>query len=149
MKIYKKIFLAALVIIMVSIVIYLVKYQHKQTFVISGSSFYVEIADSEKERNQGLSGRSKLKDDEGMLFIFEREGIYPFWMKDMKFDLDFIWIRKGKVVDITKRVPRPVGADDEIATVKPDIEVDRVLEINSGLADRLNINKNDTAILQK
>ena len=41
---------------------------------------------------KGLSGRDNLADDEGMFFVFEKSDIYPFWMKDMKFAIDIIWI---------------------------------------------------------
>ncbi|MFA6341035.1 MAG: DUF192 domain-containing protein, partial [Candidatus Paceibacterota bacterium] len=51
----------------------------------------VDIADDDCKRSLGLSGRRSLKDDEGMLFIFDKVGNYGFWMKDMLFPIDIIW----------------------------------------------------------
>lgn len=51
-----------------------------------------EVVDNEEARMKGLSGRDNLADDEGMFFVFEKSDIYPFWMKDMKFAIDIIWI---------------------------------------------------------
>jgi uncharacterized membrane protein (UPF0127 family) len=66
---------------------------------------YAEVVDTPASREQGLSGRSELKDDEGMLFIFEHPGKYGFWMKDMTFPIDIIWINQdGVVVHIEREV---------------------------------------------
>lgn len=54
------------------------------------------IADTEALRQKGLSGRAELSDDEAMLFIFDRPGRYGFWMKDMMFPLDIIWMDEWK-----------------------------------------------------
>lgn len=70
---------------------------------VSGRSFQVEAARTEAEQVKGLSGRSPLKDDQGMLFIFEDEQTRRFWMKDMLFPLDIVFIGKdGKIVDIKR-----------------------------------------------
>lgn len=52
----------------------------------------VRIADTETERSQGLSFFKKLHNNEGMLFVFPEQGFYSFWMKDMSFPIDIIWI---------------------------------------------------------
>jgi hypothetical protein len=63
------------------------------------------IADNECKWVLGLSGKDGLKDNEGMFFMFDREDIYTFWMKDMKFPLDIIWINADyKIVGIEKNV---------------------------------------------
>lgn len=58
----------------------------------------VVIADDEAERSQGLSGTSGLDENEGMLFIFDKNGIYSFWMKDMSFAIDIIWISDNETI---------------------------------------------------
>ncbi|MFP4473590.1 MAG: DUF192 domain-containing protein [Candidatus Omnitrophota bacterium] len=68
--------------------------------------FAIEIADEAHERQQGLMGRKHLAEDEGMLFIFEEDGYYSFWMKDMLIPLDIIWLdRDWRVVDTALNVP--------------------------------------------
>src|SRR3989344_7461514 len=66
----------------------------------------VEVSDSPEERARGLMYRESLGENEGMLFIFEDEEIYPFWMKNTLILLDIIWISSDLIiVDIKKVVP--------------------------------------------
>ena len=104
---------------------------------IGENSFIVEIADSEAERAQGLSGRTELGQDKGMLFIMSSRDRHVFWMKDMRFPLDIIWIDGDTIVDIDENVPVPVN--DDIARVQPSTPVNVVLEIEAGEAKRLGI----------
>lgn len=61
-----------------------------------------EIADTPEKKARGLSGRAALGENEGMLFVFEKPGIYSFWMKDMNFPIDIIWLDEYfRVVDIS------------------------------------------------
>lgn len=93
----------------------------------------IEIADSEKEREQGLSGRDYLGDDAGLLFIFERDDFYHIWMKDVRFAIDVIWIDKdGKVVDIENNVS-PATFPNSFTSDKP---ARYVLEVNAGWAGK-------------
>src|SRR3989344_7880186 len=71
--------------------------------IISGSRvcfeedcFFVEIADENAERMKGLMNRTSMDADRGMLFIWEEEEIYSFWMKDTLIPLDMIWLNKDK-----------------------------------------------------
>lgn len=94
----------------------------------------VEVADTDKERTQGLSGRPSLPRDRGMLFVFSSKNRYSFWMKEMKFPLDFIWIDKDKVVDLTPNVPYPKNGESPVSII-PKVPVDKVLEVNAGVID--------------
>ena len=68
---------------------------------IKDACVQAEIADTEAARQLGLMFRENLPEGRGMLFIFEDEGRYGFWMKNMKFPIDIIWIDKEKrVVDV-------------------------------------------------
>ena len=60
--------------------------------------FSVLIADTSKKRALGLSGREELVSGKGMLFIFEKPGDYPFWMKDMNFAIDILWINENREI---------------------------------------------------
>src|SRR3989344_4406691 len=59
---------------------------------IGDQTIAVEIADSEEERNLGLSGRESMPSGSRLLFIFNLSGKYGFWMKDMYFPIDIVWI---------------------------------------------------------
>lgn len=68
-------------------------------------SYTVDIADNDAERKQGLSGRKHLGENRGMLFVFPEAGKRCFWMKDMQFSLDMIWLDDQKrVVDLLENV---------------------------------------------
>lgn len=65
----------------------------------------IEMADTDTKRRQGLSGREKLEENEGMLFVFEKEGNHGFWMKNMSFPIDIAWLDKDKkIIHIEKNI---------------------------------------------
>lgn len=95
----------------------------------------VEVAATPLAREHGLSGHAPLAADEGMLFIFDQEIKPGFWMKEMLFPLDFLWLRDGVIVDISTDVPAPAPGEAP-ATVFPREAVDQVLEVPAGFAAR-------------
>ena len=101
----------------------------------------VIIRDTVEGRKLGLSGFKELKKNEGMLFVFPVAAKYSFWMKEMKFDLDFVWIKDDRVVDITEKVKAKGG---EATKVKPKVSVNKVLEVNSGWVEKNGIKVGDT-----
>lgn len=105
---------------------------------INGASLLVEVASNADLRRIGLSGRGELGENSGMLFMFDRVDIYDFWMKDMKFPLDIIWIKNNKVADLEESVPPPpVGAPDaSLPVYKPEAPADLVLEVKAGFAQK-------------
>lgn len=117
---------------------------------VGDTKIRVEIADTQGQRNKGLGGRESLAQDEGMLFIFDRQDKYPFWMKGLKFPLDIIWIAGDKVVDIFPNVPPPTAGqkDETLLIYQSKIPIDKVLEVNSGTVDRLKIKIGDTIKLE-
>ena len=119
------------------------------TLEVGSNKFKVEVADTETKRKKGLSNREFLPEDQGILFIFERADKYPFWMKGLKFPLDFIWINGDKVVDILPNVspPSPGQPDESLTIYQPRVEIDQVLEINGGTAEKLGIKFGDSVKL--
>jgi len=107
---------------------------------INNHKIYVEIADTDSKRTQGLSGRNSLCPDCGLLFTFDKSGKYGFWMKDMKFSLDFIYINSSEVVDLIENVSPETYPD----MIFPKNSFDKIIEVNAGY-----INKNQIAIGQK
>jgi uncharacterized protein len=68
---------------------------------IDGNTIHVTVVDNDTDRERGLGGRSGLAPDEGMLFVFQKDGLYRFWMKDMQFSIDMLWIdSNGKIIFI-------------------------------------------------
>ena len=105
---------------------------------IKNNEFIVETVENPDKRVKGLSGRKNMCESCGMLFIFPKSGKYGFWMKDMKFNLDIIWINNERITNIAKDVPY-----DFKETITPDISADEVLELNAGVADRFGIEVGD------
>ena len=71
-----------------------------------GNEILVRVADSACERELGLSGFSGLSEGEGMLFVFPNDDIHGFWMKDMQFSIDIVWITQdGVVTDVVTLSP--------------------------------------------
>jgi len=106
--------------------------------VIGDTKIFVEVADSEFERRKGLSGRDALAENSGLLFVFEEKDIRPvFWMKDMKFPIDIIWINDGKIVQIDSSIPpAPQDTPDKMLKLySPTIPIDYVLEVTSGFCE--------------
>ena len=110
--------------------------------VIAGRvALTVELARTPEEQVRGLSGRPGLKPGHGMLFVYDRPQAVSIWMKDMRFPLDIIWIRAGRIVAIEKNAP-PLTPDgpERVYTAIADL----VLEVTAGLADRQKIRVGDS-----
>ena len=103
--------------------------------------FEVEIADSDEERQRGLMFRETLDRDKGVLFVFEEEGNYLFWMKDTLIPLDIIWINSDlEVVYITNAVP---CVTERCLTYGPEEDALYVLEVNSGVSGEIGLEVGD------
>ncbi len=101
----------------------------------------IEIADTESARVEGLSGRSALSENAGMLFVFDVADYHTFWMKDMQFPIDIIWIRDGLVVGVSENL-MPEGPNPT-AIYAPPKPVDSVLEVFAGFVEEHGIRAGD------
>ncbi len=111
-------------------------------------TFLISVARTPEEMQKGLSGRNSLPKDQGMIFVFEQPGDPAFWMKDMKFPLDMVFINNDKIVSIAKNA-KPAEANDENPPLyTAGQQVDKVLEINGGLADEYKLKVGDTVKLE-
>jgi uncharacterized membrane protein (UPF0127 family) len=98
---------------------------------LGGVELVAEIADNDASRARGLMYRARLEPGSGMLFIFPEEGHYSFWMKNMRFALDMLWISSdGVITDILAQVP-PCG-EDSCPGLEPSGRARFVLEVESG-----------------
>lgn len=100
--------------------------------------FILEIADTIETRKTGLMHRETLEPRKGMLFIFEKEGKYPIWMKNMNFSLDILWLDKElKVVHIEENVP--ACSQMPCKSIFPSQPASYVLETPSGTVKELSL----------
>ncbi len=113
----------------------------------NGTAYDVEIADENVERMQGLSRLPSMGPSEGKLFVFPAPALHSFWMKEMRFPLDIIWIQDGVVVDLAEDVPAP-GPGQFPATVLPQAPAQLVLELRAGEAKRQGITQGTVLDIQ-
>jgi uncharacterized membrane protein (UPF0127 family) len=109
----------------------------KQSATIKDIDITVELSQNAKQWEKGLSGRVDLGDTDGMLFVFPHYHVPVFWMKEMNFPIDMIWISGGKVVDITHDAK--VETSDKLPTYSPIVPVNMILETRAGWAAENNI----------
>lgn len=109
---------------------------------INDTQIKVEIVRTNEAITKGLSGRPSLPEDTGMLFIFSRPDLYRFWMPDMNFAIDIIWIQNSKVVAIDRNVS-PIFDPENPKLYSPPEPVQYVLEVNAGFTERSGINVGD------
>lgn len=106
------------------------------------SCIEVELAMTQEERATGLMNRTNLPEYSGMLFIFDKEYIHKFWMKNMFFPLDIIWLdERGIIVHIDKNV---MPCNEYCKSFGPELSVKFVLEVNGLYTDSHNINVGDS-----
>ena len=109
---------------------------------VNGNCFQVELARTETERDRGLMYRTELDKNKGMLFIFDNEGIYPFWMKNTVIPLDMLWIDgNGKVVFIAQNV-QPCKTLI-CPSVFPTGSAKYVLELSAGMCQQFGLKVGD------
>lgn len=109
---------------------------------IGNKTILVEVVKTEKDRAEGLSGKEILIEDTGMLFIFEKPDFYQFWMKDMNFPIDIVWLDQNyQVVDITKNLS-PETYPETVSSRQP---AQYVLEVNANFTNILGIKIGDKA----
>ena len=100
----------------------------------------VDTAITPKAQALGLSFRPALSEDEGMLFIFDKPGKQNFWMKDMNFPIDIIWISEDKKIVYIKKDARPELYPE---TYGGEQNSKYVLELVSGFSDKYNLKEGD------
>ena len=113
---------------------------------IGDLTVHAEVANTTAERGPGLGGRDAMARDAGMLFVHEEERERTFWMRGMRFALDFVWISADRrVVDLTENVPPPDPGtpDADLPRYRPEAPVRYVLEVNAGVVSEAGIEAGD------
>jgi uncharacterized membrane protein (UPF0127 family) len=112
--------------------------RHDLTLLMPRGALEVEVANTPASRELGLSGRKKMTDSEGFLYVFDKPGRYGFWMKDMTFPLDIVWINQnGVVVDIERDITPETYREKK--TFINQSEASYVLEVNAGMAEKFGL----------
>ncbi len=148
-----------LLILFISISIVLFRF-NKDDFAVSNNDvgkmskvcfgnncFQVELAISPKQKQQGLMLRGFLDQNQGMLFVYEKEGRYSFWMKNTLIPLDMIWINnENKIVFIEKNV-QPCK-NIPCPSIDPEADAKYVLELNAGKSQEIGLAVGDQVSIE-
>ncbi len=114
--------------------------------IIGTTAFAAEIADTPELRSKGLGERDSLAEQSGMLFVFPDGQASSFWMKGMRFSLDFVWISADcTVVELTEDVQHspPNTPSSELDIFQSSSPAAYTFEINAGEISRFGIEIGD------
>ena len=139
----KKILIIALIALVGFSAWYYLRHPIGEKAIINGHTIRLELAVTEAEKEKGLGYRDSLGPDSGMLFVYNHPERYGFWMKGMRFPLDFIWINGNKVVELSQNIPQPVNDRVQPVSLAPAVPADKVLEVNSGVIQSLGVRIGD------
>src|SRR3989344_353248 len=114
------------------------------TIQIGDAVLFVEVLDTQEQRQEGLSGRAELATGAGALFIHEEPGMHGYWMKDMLFPIDLIWISGDlRVVEVAHNI----SPDTYPASFRPSSDALYVLETNACWASAHNVTKGSEVVI--
>ncbi len=117
-----------------------------KTIIIGNAKIKAYTATSDSEKQQGLSGRKSLGQNEGMLFDYNQNPeTVLFWMKDMLIPIDIIWVKDGKIskIDSNLPIPKPATSDYDLLQYSSKGSINYVLEVNAGFSELHNIKAGD------
>jgi uncharacterized membrane protein (UPF0127 family) len=110
---------------------------------VNSIELVADVAASNEQRTKGLSIKDALAENEAMLFVFDSAGEHSFWMKNMKFPIDIIWLDSDKTVVHIEHNLQPCSLNAFCPTYKPDNNNNNnslyVLETVAGFAEKHDI----------
>ncbi|MCX6792030.1 MAG: DUF192 domain-containing protein [Candidatus Gottesmanbacteria bacterium] len=139
----KKFLIAGIIALITITAWYYIRHPIGEKAIINGQEIRLMLAVTEAEKEKGLGYRDALAAGSGMLFVYDHPDRYGFWMKGMRFPLDFIWINGNKVADISQNIPQPVNDTAQPVSLAPKVPADKVLEVNAGVIQSLGIRVGD------
>jgi hypothetical protein len=104
-----------------------------------------EVARTNEDRTQGLSGRRSLPPNTGLLMVFDQADYHGIWMSGMRFSIDLVWIAGGAVVDTTERLPVPKRGETYLPIFRPSTPALLALEVPAGTVAAQEIRKGQRA----
>jgi len=139
MKLWQKICICIVVLVLLLLNL-------KAEIIINNAVFDVNLSIFNYEKVKGLGKISSIDDNQGMLFYYLNSSVREFWMKDMQFPIDVLWIKDNKIVNISENVP--IHINGEITRMNSLYEVDRVLELKANSVSKNNIKIGDEIIIK-
>lgn len=132
-------FILGIIVIAGSIFLFLKQPYHNnltKNIRINDITIEVETANTDITRERGLSEKKELPEFTGMFFIFGKPDFYTFWMKDMNFPIDIVWIDENfRIIDINKNV----SPNSFPQTFSPTYPAQYVLELPAGFTEKYRI----------
>lgn len=132
--------LSIVVLALVGFAIYSFTLDDSATLKTDRGSRQLAVVDTEEARSKGLGDRANLPLGQGMLFVYDSPAIHCFWMKDMKFSIDMIWVSADRTV---VHIERNVAPDTYPKSFCPEGAAQYVIELNGGQAAELGIDVGD------
>jgi len=126
--------IVALILIIASVSVITSKFQNTTRIILGDAVVTAKVAKNDEQHSKGLSGVQQLKDGEGMLFIFKEDDLHGIWMKDMKINIDIVWLNKEKKVIYIVKNATPESYPKK--TFKPNKPARYVLEVPSGFVTK-------------
>lgn len=112
----------------------------KTQITLNDQTFTVRVADNAVERYRGLSGiKEERLGADGMMFVYGEAEERTFVMRGMKFALDFVWLRDGKVVRVDQNIQPPASGEEPIEIKSSPLKADTVIEFPAGFAKKYDI----------
>jgi uncharacterized membrane protein (UPF0127 family) len=108
---------------------------------VNGVTLVADVASSSEQRSKGLAVKDTLAENESMLFVFSKANDYQFWMKDMKFPIDILWLDADRYVIHIEHSLEPCDSDG-CPLYKPDGKAQYVLETVAGFAEKYGVDEN-------
>jgi uncharacterized membrane protein (UPF0127 family) len=115
----------------------------KASATIKNQTFYIDVVKEQKNKQIGLSTKNSITQNYGMYFPFEKSDYHAFWMKNMKFPIDIIFLQDDIVVSIFSNIPAPKSKNEALPFYQPTEPANAVLEISAGLSQKLDLKKGD------
>lgn len=109
---------------------------------VGAGSVRARLADTEETRAQGLSGTKELGEGEGMLFLFPEPNRYGFWMKEMNYPIDIVWMDGDKRA---VHIEKCVSPKTYPTVLTPSTPAQYVLEVPCGWAERSGVQNGSVA----
>jgi uncharacterized membrane protein (UPF0127 family) len=117
-----------------------------KTLQIGNKKITVQVETTPQDKAKGLGGKTCIGPNEGMLFVFDQPSQYQFWMKDMKFPIDMIWIAVNHKVTVVEEnvLPSSYYSKQPFFVNPQDKPAQYVLELQAHASTKLNINSRTT-----
>jgi uncharacterized membrane protein (UPF0127 family) len=113
----------------------------KELLAMGSQTFTYEIAKTTNQRQDGLSGRPDMAKDHAMIFVFQQQGNYCFWMKEMHFPLDIVWLDSSKHV---VHIEQNLSSDTYPKQYCPNKPALYTIEVNAGVAAKTGVRVGDS-----